>query len=135
MLAPVDYESILVKDKSDDDKNKILKQMRESTDFLRGNFSLISIFAAFACPFFMNIFIMLTRGENIAKLFVGYEFLTDAQKDVLIVNLMFSTVQTFSCFWYYFNPLLRVKFKKWNNCALISSFISAITMLGVVPLA
>jgi len=109
--------------------------MRESTDFLRGNFSLISIFAAFSCPFFMNIFIMLTRGENIAKLFVGYEFLTDAQKDVLIVNLMFSTVQTFSCFWYYFNPLLRVKFKKWKNCALISSFISAITMLGVVPLA
>jgi hypothetical protein len=48
---------------------------------------------------------------------------------------MFSAVQTFCCFWFYFNPLHRKKFKKWENCVLRSSSISAIAMLGVVPLA
>jgi hypothetical protein len=33
--------------------------MRESTDFLRGNFITMSTFTTYACPFFMNMGLLI----------------------------------------------------------------------------
>ena len=107
--------------------------MREGTDFLKGNFITMSVFITFACPFIMNLFLRF-QVHDIEKLFIGYEWLTADQKDVVSANFIFSLLQTTFCAWYFFNPCAREKYPSCQKFSAISSLISLILFAAVIPI-
>ena len=91
LLSPAyDFELTLLKDKDQKAKERILKNMRENTDYMQAAQTWIFVFVVFASPMFINLGIRLMSGDDVSEILINYDMLADNQKDLLNANLAFS---------------------------------------------
>ena len=76
-VTPNDFEQKHLKHLNQEDQERILKNMRENTDYMQAAQSWISIFVVFASPMFINLAITILSGDRVSEILITYDMLAD----------------------------------------------------------